>query len=56
VVEIGGRESLSAEETAAFIRLMRSHAGDDFDVEVRAVAAIDWGESVKRLGFHNELL
>jgi phenylacetate-coenzyme A ligase PaaK-like adenylate-forming protein len=56
VVEIGGRESLSAAETAAFIRLMKSHAGDDFDVEVRPVAAIDWGESVKRLGFHNELL
>ncbi len=56
VVEIGGRESLSAAETAAFIRLMKSHAGDGFDIEVRAVAAIDWGESVKRLGFHNELL
>ncbi len=56
VVEIGGRESLTDEETAAFIRLMKSHAGDDFDVEVRAVAAIDWGAGVKRLGFHNELL
>ncbi|MGD0639698.1 MAG: hypothetical protein ABSC22_03030 [Roseiarcus sp.] len=55
-VEIGGRESLSAEETAAFVRLMKSRAGDDFAVEVKAVAAIDWGASVKRLGFRNELL
>jgi phenylacetate-coenzyme A ligase PaaK-like adenylate-forming protein len=56
VVEIGGRESLSAAETASFMGLIASRASDGFDVEVRAVAAIDWGESVKRLGFHNELL
>lgn len=56
VVEIGGRESLTPEETAGFVRLMKAHVGDAFDVEVKAVAAVDWGASVKRLGFRNELL
>ena len=56
VVEIGGRESLSGAETASFMGLIASRASGGFDIEVRAVAAIDWGESVKRLGFHNELL
>lgn len=56
VVEIGGRESLSVEETAALVALIRRHAGDDFAVDVRAVAGIDWGGSVKRLGYRCELL
>jgi phenylacetate-CoA ligase len=56
VVDIGGRDSLTPEETAAIVALIRRHAGDEFSVDVRAVATIDWGESVKRLGYRCELL
>lgn len=56
VVEIGGRDSLTPEETAAVVALIRRHAGDEFQVDVRAVARIDWGASVKRLGYRCELL
>jgi phenylacetate-coenzyme A ligase PaaK-like adenylate-forming protein len=56
VVEIGGRDSLTPEETAAFIALIKLHAGDEFDVEVKAVARIDWSHSIKRLGFHSDVL
>lgn len=56
VVEIGGRDSLTPEETAAFIKLIKLHAGDEFDVKVKAVAQIDWGHSIKRLGYHSEVL
>jgi phenylacetate-CoA ligase len=56
VVEIGGRESLTPAETAAFADMVREHAGDGFSIEIRPVAKIAWGQSVKRHGFHNELL
>jgi phenylacetate-CoA ligase len=56
VVEIGGRDSLTSEETAAFITLIKRHAGDEFDVKVKAVAQIDWGHSIKRLGFYSDVL
>jgi len=55
-VEIGGRDSLTPEETAAFIKLVKLHAGDEFDVSVKAVAQIDWGPSIKRPGFRSEVL
>jgi phenylacetate-coenzyme A ligase PaaK-like adenylate-forming protein len=56
VVEIGGRDSLTPEETAALVALIRRHAGDEFEVAVKAVARIDWGGSVKRLGYSCEIL
>ena len=56
VVEIGGRASLTADETAAIVAMITSHAGDGFAIEVRAVDKIDWGPGVKRLGFRNEIL
>ena len=56
VVEIGGRASLTPAETSAFVDAMRVRAGEGFSIEVRAVEKIDWGRSVKRLGFHNEIL
>ena len=56
VVEIGGRASLTSDETAAIVAMITTHAGDGFAIEVRAVDKIDWGHSVKRLGFHNEIL
>ncbi len=55
-VEIGGRQSLTADEIAAFIDLIKRRAGDDFEVRVKAVSEIEWGHSVKRLGFHSEVL
>jgi len=36
--------------------MITTHTGDGFAIEVRAVDKIDWGHSVKRLGFHNEIL
>lgn len=56
VAEISGRSSLTPEETAAFAKLIKMHAGEEFEVEVRAVSDIDWGASAKRLGFRNEIL
>jgi phenylacetate-CoA ligase len=56
VVEIGGRSALSEAETAAFVALVAAQAGVGFEVVVKAVEHIDWGENAKRLGFHNELL
>jgi phenylacetate-coenzyme A ligase PaaK-like adenylate-forming protein len=56
VLELGGREALSEKERTAFIRLINEHAGGDFEVEVKAVAAIDWGQNSKRLGFYSEVL
>ncbi len=56
VVEIGGRAFLEPEETAAFEKLIKMQAGQEFEVEVKAVSEIDWGLSVKRLGFRNEII
>jgi phenylacetate-coenzyme A ligase PaaK-like adenylate-forming protein len=56
VVEIGGRETLSPDEIAGFVKFVNERTGGGFDVEVCAVKDIAWGENVKRLGFHNELL
>jgi phenylacetate-CoA ligase len=56
VVEIGGRESLTSDEIAAFINLIKRRAGGDFEVQVRPVSKIEWGHSIKRLGFHSEML
>ena len=56
VLELGGRGALTEDETSAFVRLIRQHAGGDFVVEVTAVAAIDWGQNSKRLGFYSEVL
>ena len=56
VLELGGRGALTEDEKSAFVRLIRQHAGGDFVVEVKAVAAIDWGQNSKRLGFYSEVL
>ncbi|MGD0865621.1 MAG: hypothetical protein ABSA49_08705 [Rhizomicrobium sp.] len=55
VVEIGGRESLSPEETAALGTVIRSHAGDEFEIEIRPVVKIAWGNNIKQLGFESEV-
>lgn len=56
VVDIGGRESLTPDETDAFIALIKLHAGDEFKVRINPTAEIDWGDSVKRLGFRSEVM
>ena len=56
VIEIGGRKSLTQAEKTAFADVVRTRAGEGFSIEVRAVEKIDWGHSLKRLGFHNEIL
>lgn len=56
VVEIGGRDSLSGNEIDSFKKLVQLHAGSEFDVQVKPVAAIDWGAGIKKLGFRNEIL
>jgi phenylacetate-coenzyme A ligase PaaK-like adenylate-forming protein len=56
VVEIGGRADLNANERNAIIALVKKQAGDEFQVEVRAVPEIDWRGSAKRLAFYNEVL
>ncbi len=56
VAEIAAPEALSAAKIDAFRELIRSYAGDDFDIQIRQVPRIDWGADTKRLGFRNELL
>lgn len=56
VVEIGGRTDLNPDEQDAIINLIKKQAGNEFQVEVRAVSKIEWRGSVKKLGFYNELL
>ena len=56
IVEIGGRDSLTPEEVSAFVKLIKKHAGDEFEVTVKAAAQIDWGHDIKRLGFCSDIL
>lgn len=55
VVEIGGREQLTVEEVRGLEGVISAHAGPGFKVEIKPVAAIDWGPSLKRLGFRSEV-
>jgi phenylacetate-CoA ligase len=56
VVEVGGRTALYPDEQNTIINLLKKQAGNEFQVEVRAIPEIDWRGSVKRLGFYNEVL
>ncbi len=55
VVEIGGRDQLSAVEMSGLTALIKEHAGEEFAVEIKPTPQIDWGHSVKRLGFACEI-
>jgi phenylacetate-coenzyme A ligase PaaK-like adenylate-forming protein len=55
VVEFGGRSELRAEEIAAVSAFLKERTGPEFDIEVRACAQIDWGQSLKRPGFRCEI-
>jgi phenylacetate-CoA ligase len=56
VLDVAGCDKLTEDQHTCFIELIKNHAGYDFTVDVRTVKEIDWGQSVKRLGFRNELL
>jgi phenylacetate-coenzyme A ligase PaaK-like adenylate-forming protein len=56
VVEIAGKTDLNPHERTTITNLVREQAGNEFQVELRAVPEIDWRGSVKRLGFYNEML
>jgi phenylacetate-coenzyme A ligase PaaK-like adenylate-forming protein len=54
-VELGGRETLTAEEIGGVTAFLRARAGDAFRIDVIARTAIDWGNSAKRLSFQCEV-
>lgn len=55
VIELGGREKLSAEETQSVVEFLQGRAGKEFTVEVIPRTAIDWGQNVKRQSFRCEV-
>jgi hypothetical protein len=56
VAEISAKPPLAPDEISAFAKVIKTHAGEEFEIEAKAVSDIDWGSSVKRLGFRNEML
>jgi phenylacetate-CoA ligase len=56
ILEIAGRDALNEDQHNYFVQLLNDHAGGDFNVDVRVVEEIDWGQAVKRLTFRNELI
>jgi phenylacetate-CoA ligase len=56
ILEIAGCDALNEDQHNYFVQLLNNHAGGDFNVDVRVVREIDWGQSVKRPTFHNELI
>jgi hypothetical protein len=55
VMEVGGRSELRPGEVAAMTEFLQKRAGPEFEIEVRPCQEIDWGRSVKRLGFLSEV-
>jgi phenylacetate-CoA ligase len=56
VLELSGCDDLTEHQRNSLIELIGHHAGSDFAIDVRNVKDIDWGSSVKRPGFLNEVL
>jgi phenylacetate-CoA ligase len=56
VLDLAGCEKLTEDQHKSFVELIKNHADYDFTVDVRTVKEIDWGQSIKRLGFRNEVL
>ncbi len=56
IIEMSGCGDLADDKRGSLVELIKNHAGDHFNVELRLVKEIDWGRSVKRLGFRNELI
>jgi phenylacetate-coenzyme A ligase PaaK-like adenylate-forming protein len=55
VIELGGRETLTAEEVKKITAFLKARAGDEFKIDVVACSAIDWGSSAKKLSFRCEV-
>ena len=55
IVELGGRSELNADEVAAITMFLQESTGPEFDIEVKARAEIDWGQSRKRHGFRCQI-
>jgi phenylacetate-CoA ligase len=55
VLEIGGRESIAADEEEALRRLVIKVTDPAFKVEIRAVNEIDWSGNPKRLFFSSSV-
>ena len=55
MIELGGREALSADEVQNVVRFLKARCGEEFAVEVVPRAVIDWGHSVKRQSFRCEV-
>ena len=56
VVELVAAEALPPAKINALHQLVKTYAGEGFDIRVSQVSTIDWGRESKRLGFRNELL
>ena len=56
VLEIVCTQPLSVSQVKAFYDLALIHAGPDFSFDVRQLAAIDWGQKIKRLGYQGEVI
>ena len=54
-VEIGGVDQLSAVQLDSLTKLLKDRAGAEFEIQIRAVRNIDWGNDTKRLGFSSDL-
>lgn len=55
VIEIGGRENLTPEETDKVTGFLKQQAGDEYAIKVIPRVAIDWGDSVKKQSFRCEV-
>jgi phenylacetate-CoA ligase len=56
VLELSGCGNLTEDQHSYFTELIKKHAGVGFNVDIRIVEEIDWGQSVKRPAFRNELI
>ena len=54
-LELGGLDSISPNQADALTKLFKKYAGDEFEIRIRAVPRIDWGQDRKKLGFRSEL-
>jgi phenylacetate-coenzyme A ligase PaaK-like adenylate-forming protein len=55
IMEIGGRETLTSEEIGKITAFLKARSGDEFEIDVIARSAIDWGDNIKRQSFRCEI-
>jgi phenylacetate-coenzyme A ligase PaaK-like adenylate-forming protein len=56
ILEIGGVENISSEQTQALHALLKSQSGDEFNIVIRPVQSIDWGSDIKKLAFRSDVM